>query len=120
MLHISYIFPEFSRFFFKNSNFPNILTVFKFHEFSRFSMFSRFVAALISLKIIKNPGQLKFTDLSHGNLFCQERSGIWRGLTNQIFSHKASFGRFFLTPHSSYPKRPPSKNHFFKRNQTKS
>ena len=39
---------------------------------------------------------------------------FWRGLTNQIFSHKASFGRFFLTPHSSYPKHPSSKINFLK------
>ena len=44
----------------------------------------------ISLETIKNPGQLKFTDLPHGILFCQERPEILGGLTNQIFSHKAN------------------------------
>ena len=53
--------------------------------------------------------------------FYSVRKGLelWR-LTNQILSHKASFGPFPLMPHSSYPKRPPSKIDFLKRNQTKS
>ena len=33
----------------------------------------------ILLKIIKNPGKLKFTDLPHGILFRQERPGILEG-----------------------------------------
>ena len=48
--------------------------------------------------------------------FYSVRKGLelWR-LTNQILSHKASFGPFPLMPHSSYPKRPPSKNGFFEK-----
>ena len=54
--------------------------------------------------------------------FYSVRKGLelWRRLTNQILSHKASFGPFSLTPHSSYPKHPPSKIDYLKRNQTKS
>ena len=40
---------------------------------------------------------------------------LWRRLTNQILSHKTSFGPFSLMPHSSYPKRPPSKIDFFEK-----
>ena len=41
----------------------------------------------ILLKIIKNPGKLKFTDLlvPHGILLCQERPGILKG------THKSNF-----------------------------
>ena len=44
-----------------------------------------YVHFMISFKIIKNPGQLKFTDLPHGILFCQERPGILEG------THKSNF-----------------------------
>ena len=48
--------------------------------------------------------------------FYSVRKGLelWRRLTNQILSHKASFGPFSLMPHSSYPKSPPSKIDFLK------
>ena len=73
----------------------------------------------ILLKIIKNPGKLKFTDLHHGIFFCQGRPGISEGTYKSNFSHKATFRRFFLTPHSPYPKRPSSKVDSLKRNEMK-
>ena len=41
----------------------------------------------ILLKINKNPGELEFTDLPHGILLCQERTGLWGegGLTLDAF-----------------------------------
>ena len=85
LCYIPYIFPKFSWFFFKNSNFPEFSL--RFWHFFKFPEFSRFVATLIWLKIIKNPGQLKFTDLPHGILFCQERPGILEGTHKLNFFH---------------------------------
>ena len=73
----------------------------------------------ILLKIIKNPGKLKFTDLPHGILFCQERPGILEGIHKSIFFTQSILWKPFLTPHSPYPKCPPSQIDFLKRNQTK-
>ena len=41
----------------------------------------------ILLKINKNPGELKFMDLPHGILFCQERPGILEGTRKSTFFH---------------------------------
>ena len=82
-------------------------------------MFSRFVATLISLKIIKNPGRLKFTDLPHGILFCQERPGILEG------THKSNFFiqsiLWMLFPDASFflCKASTQQNRFFKKKRNK-
>ena len=62
----------------------------------------------ILLKIIKNPGKLKFTDLPHGILFCQEMPGILEGTHKSNFFTQSILWKPFLTPHSPYPKCPPS------------
>ena len=110
LCYISYIFSEFSRFFFKNSNFP---------EFSRFSTISRFVATLISLKIIKNPGQLKFTDLPHGILFCLERPGILEETHKSNFFTQSILWTLFPDASFLISKASTQQNLFFKKKPNK-
>ena len=50
--HIFFVFLEFPGFFYKSSNFPEILTIFKFPEFSRF------VATLKTIFWVTNSGDL--------------------------------------------------------------
>ena len=74
----------------------------------------------ILLKIIRNPGQLKFTDLPHGILFCQERPGIMEE-THKSNSFTQSI-LWTLFPDASFllSKASTQQNRFFKGNQTKS
>ena len=51
------------------------------------------------LKIIKNPGKLKLTNLPHGILFCQERAGILEGAHKSNLFTQSDLWTVFPTPH---------------------
>ena len=75
----------------------------------------------ILLKIIKNPGKLKFTNLlvPHGILFCQERPGILEGTHKSNFFHTKHPLEAFPDPSFPLSKVSTQQNRFFKKKPNK-
>ena len=69
----------------------------------------------ILLKIIKNPGKLKFTDLPHGILFCQKMPGILEGTHKSNFFTQSILWTLFPDPSFLLSKASTQQNQFFKK-----
>ena len=75
--------------------------------------FSVQITRKILLKIIGNPGKLKFTDLPHGILFCQERPGILEGAHKSHFFTQSIHWTLFPDPSFLLSKASTQQNRFF-------